>query len=306
MMRRPYSIPCRFLRDNDTESVVKWVEARPDALTLDRANIITSQDWELDRGLLPVEVGEQEGRRIFKIAHAPVGLGRGHVCGTDADFDEGGLYEPELPPVAYSADGYPLCCDPPRRIRGGAGGSGRTAVSIFRRMNYGGAGASGRAAVTVYPAIHVYGGAAASGRAGAVVIPWSDPAHGGMMIGGAVPDIYTPGTPEPGADCASAGVGDFGTPYTHDLPLPGAEQWWKFLAPTTGQYHLSSTDLGTSGHVVSFKLTTDCLDVIDIPTSLDGPPCWQFSAPAGSFICVVITSSGGSGTYTFQVDPGAC
>jgi hypothetical protein len=182
-MRRPYSIPCRFLRNSDLVGTVKWVEAQPDALTLDRTNIISSQDWELDRGLLPVAVGEQEGRRVFRAAVVPVGLGRDHVCGTDEEFDQGGLYEPDLPPVVYGAAGFPLCCLPPRRLRGGGAGSGRSDVSILKRANYGGAGASARSPVTPGHAITLRGGAGGGGRS-ALTPPHTITLRGGAGGGG--------------------------------------------------------------------------------------------------------------------------
>ncbi len=39
------------------------------------------------------------------------GSGRGHYCGTAEDFAEGGLYDPTLPPVEYSSNHLPVCCD---------------------------------------------------------------------------------------------------------------------------------------------------------------------------------------------------
>jgi hypothetical protein len=305
-MRRPYSIPCRFLRDSDIESTVKWVEARPDALTLGRTNIITSQDWELDRGLLPVEVGEQEGRRKFAIADAPVGLGRGHVCGTDEDFNEGGSYEPDLPPVEYSALGWPLCCDPPRRVSGGPGASGRTAVVVHRRANYGGAGASGRSPVTVTPAIHLYGGAGASGRTGAVVVPWVDSAAGGMMIGGAVPDVYTPGPPTPGTDCVTAGAVELDVTYTHAFPPPGQSDWWRFAMPAPGDFHVITTGVDGVGTRLVHDITHTCSLIGTVVPIVDGPPCWEYAVSPGFIGLLVFSRTSGATSYTFRISAGPC
>jgi len=38
------------------------------------------------------------------------GTGRGHVCGTREDFEQGGLYDPLLPDATYGVQGLPTCC----------------------------------------------------------------------------------------------------------------------------------------------------------------------------------------------------
>lgn len=128
-MRRPYKTPCRFLSDSDLVSTVRWYEVAPDAETLPYTSIISSSDWESDRWL-PFPVGELgDVRKRFLAGSMPRGTGRGPMCGTVSDFNQGGDYEPDLPPVEYRTNGLPRCCHSPLAIVGGAGGSGAVDVS---------------------------------------------------------------------------------------------------------------------------------------------------------------------------------
>lgn len=129
-MRRPYKTPCRFLGDSDLVSTVRWYEAAPNAKTLDRTSIISSSDWESDRWL-PFPVGELgDVPKKFLAGQMPAGTGLGPPCGTVSDFDEGGDYEPDLPPVEYRTNGLPKCCQSPLPVVGGGGGSGRVEVNV--------------------------------------------------------------------------------------------------------------------------------------------------------------------------------
>ncbi|PZU56198.1 MAG: hypothetical protein DI547_17130 [Sphingobium sp.] len=42
-----------------------------------------------------------------------MGLNGNHYCGTPTDFTQGGEYLPDLPPAAYDAQGYLVCCAVP-------------------------------------------------------------------------------------------------------------------------------------------------------------------------------------------------
>ena len=132
--RKPYRCECRFLRDDGRVGTVRWVEADPDAPTLDKVCIISRREWERDEWL-PAPVGEVTGaQKKFSPSFVPVGLPGEHVCGTDEDFDLGGKYEPELPPMEYAANGWPRCCTPPLLVRGGAVGSGLAFFAVVRGL----------------------------------------------------------------------------------------------------------------------------------------------------------------------------
>jgi hypothetical protein len=124
--RVPYRTRCRFFRDDETEDEIRWVEARPDAPPLPYTSIIVNSFNERDKELWE-GVGEVWGEpRPYTGQRAPRGLDGDHVCGTAADFGEGGLYEPTVPPVAYDANGFARCCNGPKRLNGGAGAGGVT------------------------------------------------------------------------------------------------------------------------------------------------------------------------------------
>lgn len=109
---------------------IRWYEVQPDAPAIDRTTAIYRREWDNDQ-YNDVEVGELPGqRKRFLAGFVPRGLPGVHVCGTDTDFEEGGEYAPLLPPVRYSASGWPLCCDPPVTLRGGAAGGGRVVPTL--------------------------------------------------------------------------------------------------------------------------------------------------------------------------------
>lgn len=106
------------------------MEAAPGAEVLPFESVILSTQQEIDPWL-ESPVGEvASADRVTTLARAPAGTGRGHVCGTEEEFREGGTLEADLPPVDYGALGLPLCCEPPKRVRGGAGAGGRAALVV--------------------------------------------------------------------------------------------------------------------------------------------------------------------------------
>ena len=126
--------------------------------------------WEVDKTWYEDDVQEVwEGGRRASWKTTPPGIDGKHRCGTDEDFAEGGTYDDTIPAPRVGALGWPLCCNPPPRLRGG-GGAGGIALVRHRRVK------------------KVYGGA---GGGGEVVIghPNTDPAQGGLELGGAAGDV---------------------------------------------------------------------------------------------------------------------
>lgn len=149
--RRAYSMPCRFFNNSDVVSVVRWQEAEPNAECIPFESIILSTQQEPEQGFED-GVGEvADTTRRTTLARAPRGLAGAHVCGTEEEFRNGGTRDPSLPPVRYGATGWPLCCDPPKRVRGGGAGSGHAAFTPSRRVIRGGGAGSGRAVYAVEP-----------------------------------------------------------------------------------------------------------------------------------------------------------
>lgn len=133
--RKPYRTACRFLRDSDIVSTVRWYEAAPDAPTLGKTCVIYRREWDNDEGILDAPVGEVSGAaKKFLAGFVPPGLPGEHVCGTDEEFDTGGTFSTVLPPVLYDSLGWPLCCGGARRVKGGAGGAGRATVVIVHPL----------------------------------------------------------------------------------------------------------------------------------------------------------------------------
>lgn len=122
--RAPYTQECRFFRDSDATSTVRWFEAEPDAKTLTFPSAICVSTNEQDR-YLDSPIGEVYGaRHKFKLGKAPNGLYDGHYCGTEQDFQEGCKYDPDSPEFQYLANGFPVCCGAPFTALGGAGAGG--------------------------------------------------------------------------------------------------------------------------------------------------------------------------------------
>jgi hypothetical protein len=128
MGSRPFKCRYRPFRNSDEEIEVTWFPAAPGALPLGRVSNITIPFWEQDQfeysdGLLPLSSVVPTGKPVVR-----PGTGRGHVCGTDEDFREGGIYAPLDPPVTYGVQGLPTCCGAPALLGGGDGVGGVVGV----------------------------------------------------------------------------------------------------------------------------------------------------------------------------------
>lgn len=114
--RREYKTKCRFFRDSDTEVEIQWYRAADDAPSLPFPSAVMSLDW-LDNGYDEPwlgEVGEVWGEpRPYSFKGTPVGLTYDHICGTEEDFAEGAVFDPDRE-VKYDEQGLPLCCGVPR------------------------------------------------------------------------------------------------------------------------------------------------------------------------------------------------
>lgn len=145
MVRRPYRTTCRPFKDSDAEVTVHWYVVPDDTPTLPYPSRINSIDWR-DNRVNPSPVGE------VTFADRPFdGWGRivppipgDHICGTRADFADGGTYLPDDPPFPRGEDGIPLCCRP--EIGGLVVGGGTAFVDVWEAGD-GGVGISGSAFV---------------------------------------------------------------------------------------------------------------------------------------------------------------
>lgn len=111
-LRDSYETQCRFFRDSAETVTIRWVPCQPGAQALDWESPISSLRWKgqpwFVRG-----VGEVFGAPVKFIKPAPIPGADGlRVCGTREDFERGGVYDPDSPPMTYSAEGLAICCGP--------------------------------------------------------------------------------------------------------------------------------------------------------------------------------------------------
>lgn len=128
-MRAPYTCRAKFFRDSDVEGDLVWYPARADAPVLPFPSVFTDLIWDYDPWDAdgPGPIPQFHIRRNFERVN-PLALGT-HVCGTAEDFANGGLYQPDDPPVVYLPSGLPECCLPIYGGTGGGMGSGRADVT---------------------------------------------------------------------------------------------------------------------------------------------------------------------------------
>lgn len=110
---RPFRATYRPFRNSDEEVEIEWFPCAPGAENYDGVSCITIPQWEREQfeftdGLLPLSTVVPTGKPVTR-----PGTGRGHVCGSEEDHREGGLYEPLEPPVVYGQLGLPHCCGAP-------------------------------------------------------------------------------------------------------------------------------------------------------------------------------------------------
>lgn len=110
--RNAYKTRFRPWEDSEEESTLEWVEALPDAPTINQWSAIGMTIW--DRFPPPGGVGEVTGAyKSFTGRTAPEGLDGSHVCATAHEIEFGGKYLPDDPPAAYDDLGFLECCEVP-------------------------------------------------------------------------------------------------------------------------------------------------------------------------------------------------
>lgn len=113
-----YTTRCRFFADSDIQTDIVWYPAAEDARVLPYDSAIFNREWDRD-GNLPLQgegVGEvSDAPRRINHFPTPFGANGSHQCGTESDFAEGAIYDPDVH-VEYRSDGLPKCCP------GGIGG----------------------------------------------------------------------------------------------------------------------------------------------------------------------------------------
>ena len=309
LARRPYTTACRFLRDSDTVSMIRWTECHPDAQPLPYPSVILSLDMERsDNQEWPV--GEVDGapRRFIRDV-TPPGLIGDHVCGTEQDFGEGGEYRPDLPPAEYAQDGWLKCCEPPKTIRGGAAAGGHVVPIRYRALaGPGGAGAGGHARPAYqYNVDPTEGGIQVGGEVPEVFSP-PTPTSGGVEVGGSCGDVFEPPNPTPGSTCFSAPDLSLDVSYTYSWPgTPLTNQWFHWQIPD-GDYHFTSSGFtgDLTGLIGLAQIGTSCASLIGY---LDLDSTCQVIQPrfnGGVYLVIFGIGSAPAQSYTFKLQAGLC
>lgn len=262
-----YNRRCRFFSNSDVVSQVRWQEAEEGAPVLGFESVILSRQMEPDRWF-EQPIGEVEGdSRTVTLAKAPRGLVSDHVCGTEAEFRDGGTRDPSLPPVQYGATGWPMCCFPPKKLRGGAAAGGRAALVVTDPGIRGGAAAGGRAVYAVDPASPTPGSDCATSPTLALDVEYSYP----TITGGPSGDWFRFNGLTAAAVYHLTYVGPVGS-----LPL-------FFGFSTCGGAHTLLTQV------------------------FHAPDCYEFTFSSGPNLLLEVRTFGPSnGPYTFTLSAGAC
>lgn len=132
MTRRPYTARCRFFADRPDVIVrIQWIHTAKGAEPLGIDSAIYPRDWDADKWRdWPLgELWDQYDRPYIR-AMPIEGSGRGHYCGTEADYRDGVRWDDPRPPMVYRTDGLPQCCDAPIIRGGGPVVGGRGLVSV--------------------------------------------------------------------------------------------------------------------------------------------------------------------------------
>lgn len=113
MGRRPYRTTMRPFRDSDVEVTVHWYKVPASNPRLPYPSRINSLDWR-DGQFSYSPVGEVVGveREFDGWGHVVPPIPEDHICGERDDFEFGGRYLPDDPPLERGADGIPTCCRP--------------------------------------------------------------------------------------------------------------------------------------------------------------------------------------------------
>ena len=138
------------------------------------------------------------------------------------------------------------------------------------------------------------------------VFAYLDATDGGMELGGEAGDIYVPGQPTPGTSCATAASVNQGQTYSYTRSLGPTDQWFTFVIPSTGNWHIATTGLGGFG-AASFALFRNgtCPTPGPLGGWTFGPPRWFGAATVGDVIWIKVQSPlMGSTAYTFVWDSG--
>lgn len=136
--RRPFDCDARPFRGSDQLVRVRWFPAAPDAVAIPWPSNLDVPDWlrSFELPEYPGTVPAEWPGNPYNRAKAVPGSGRGHVCGTAEQFAGEAALDPDAD-MRYRPDGLPVCCDPVRELKGGAGGGVQASVGVVTPLTPG-------------------------------------------------------------------------------------------------------------------------------------------------------------------------
>jgi hypothetical protein len=113
MMRSGYTAVVRPFKDSNVTAKIKWIRCQPGAPVLGFESAFQPLRWEANPELAG-GVGEvfNEPQPFDPGLPIPGAMGQ-KVCGTEDEFKNGAVYDPDAPPVEYTPEGLALCCSSP-------------------------------------------------------------------------------------------------------------------------------------------------------------------------------------------------
>lgn len=112
----------RYFTDSDRVDTVRFFEVPDDRAAFPGTSLVYPAWNDAEKWPAPPEArGTIRPEYVrFTGMVEPAGLFSGHFCGSLEQHERGQKYDPDPRPVG--ALGWPLCCHPPFRVRGGGGG----------------------------------------------------------------------------------------------------------------------------------------------------------------------------------------
>jgi len=184
-----YTTTCVFNTDG-VQQTVRWVAMPDNAPLLDEWSAVVDLYWENDKELYQDDLGEVWGApRPYDPRIIPPGILNalgGHVCGTPANFQFGGVFDPSKGETQYGGFGFPICCDPSVALNGGAGAGGYARISVqYTDAPAGGVQVGGQVVEQLQYTDAPAGGVQVGGQV-VEQLQYTDAPAGGVQVGGQV------------------------------------------------------------------------------------------------------------------------
>lgn len=107
-----YDTDCRFFKDSDVTTKIRWYPALPDAKCIPFPTVVNRQEWaygDYDQPNLVARGEVFHAKKVINHMQPVPGADGSHICGTPQMFLEGATYDPSAN-FPLRPDGLPECC----------------------------------------------------------------------------------------------------------------------------------------------------------------------------------------------------